>query len=278
MVKLQLKNIVEDEVRKSESQFRKSDVQFSKDEVDKIIYPDTIRILTILQMISPFASQIRERSLPYRGLEIGSGYGSLLLSLVKIFSDFEWTGLEHPQREYIKDDKYLKFFQQNDCQIKLCDLAEQKLPFENDYFSLITFSEVIEHLPPEKVLTVINEINRILCSKGYIIVSSPNLVSLNNRIKLFLGKTIFEPPIPLPDKGNTFGHVRLYTAEEFIYLCRTTRLIPRQIKYKSVFYNWKYTTQSWKNIIYKVSWLLELLCKPLMNKLADTWYILLEKP
>ena len=60
------------------------------------------------------------------------------------------------------DGRYLELFASSGVQLELCDLTIQQLPFNDNYFSLITFSEVLEHLPLEKVLFVIGEMCRVL--------------------------------------------------------------------------------------------------------------------
>lgn len=277
---INLREIIEAQVWKGESYFHESDFPISKNKINKIIYPTVKRACTIIQIASPLMNQIQEKSLPHRGLEIGTGHGGLILPLAKVFSDFEWSGIEHPGREYIQDKLYRELFQQSGCNVKLCDLTRQPLPFDNGYFSLISFSEVLEHLPIEKVMFVIEEMHRVLCVGGWIITTSPNLVSLNNRVKILLGKSVFEPPLPLSQKGETFGHVRLYTVEEFIALCKLLNLHARKVQYKSTFYDWRYDLRSshfLKNIIYKISWIIEILYRPITNKIADTWYVVLQK-
>ncbi len=273
----QFREVAEEMLLKCELQFFESDPPISIDEARRRTRAAVKRLVTIFHMIYSNIEEIKENPLPNRGLEIGTGYGALILSLARLFPEFEWNGIEHPERRYINDKKYLELFHQFDCHLKICDLTQQQLPFGDDYFNLILFSEVLEHLPIEKVLFVIKEMQRVLCRGGWIIVSSPNLVSLLNRIAILRGKGIFAPPVPLEYAGGTFGHIHLYTAEEFVALCRPFGLQVRQVQHASRFLKYKQHPIFWKKLAYKICWFVEVLCRPITKKLADTWYILLQK-
>jgi len=71
-------------------------------------------------------------------------------------------------------------------QFKTCDLDEQSIPFKDDCFDFVIFTEVLEHvfaLPTE----VLREIRRIMCMGGKLILSVPNIAALYKRIKLLFG-------------------------------------------------------------------------------------------
>jgi len=273
----QFREVAEEMLLKCERHFFESDPPISVEEAKKRTRPAVRRLLTIFHMISPLTEQIKEKSLPHRVLEIGTGYGALIFSLAKVFPNFEWSGVEHPNRRYLKDKLYVEFLRQFKCHLEICDLTQQLLPFEDDYFSLITFSEVLEHLPIEKVLFVIKEMQRVLCPGGWIVASFPNLVSLFNRVAILRGKGIFAPPVPLEYAGGTFGHIRLYTAEEFVDLCRPFGLQVQQIQHSSRFLKYKQNPRFWKKIAYKIFWVAEILCRLITKKLGDTCYVVLQK-
>lgn len=70
-----------------------------------------------------------------------------------------------------------------------CNFAEEQLPFSDEMFDIILFTEVIEHMltDPQKIL---NEIYRVLRTDGLLVVTTPNVASLRNRLKLLLGKNV----------------------------------------------------------------------------------------
>lgn len=50
----------------------------------------------------------------------------------------------------------------------------EKLPFSNSCFDTVLFMDVIEHLPKESEVSVLNEINRVIKPGGTLIIGTPN--------------------------------------------------------------------------------------------------------
>jgi 2-polyprenyl-3-methyl-5-hydroxy-6-metoxy-1,4-benzoquinol methylase len=86
--------------------------------------------------------------------------------------------------------------------------VSNKLPYNSNYFNLITSCEVIEHVYDTDFLLI--EINRCLKKKGIFIITTPNLTSLPNRIKILFGK--YPNYVPEYKMGGA-GHIRAYTSE-----------------------------------------------------------------
>ena len=87
-----------------------------------------------------------------------------------------------------------------------CNLATQPIPYEDDYFHLIIFTEVLEHLvvPPSVVL---KEVRRVLRPGGKLVLSVPNAAALHSRLMLLFGIT------PLSDPDLHFGEMRGHVHE-----------------------------------------------------------------
>lgn len=66
------------------------------------------------------------------------------------------------------------------------------LPLANSLFDIVICTEVVEHVV--EVRRLIGEINRVLKEGGKLILSTPNLVCLGNRVGMILGKGLkFNP-------------------------------------------------------------------------------------
>ena len=99
----------------------------------------------------------------------------------------------------------------------VANLEDSLSPFEDGFFDVVIFCEVLEHLvaPHSEILA---DIRRILCPSGKLIISVPNIAHFSNRVKLLLGIS------PLQDTGVQFirnwihghGHVHEYTRKEII--------------------------------------------------------------
>lgn len=84
------------------------------------------------------------------------------------------------------------------------------LPLPPNYFDLIIFSEVIEHLQGNPRLAL-RHLRECLAPGGRLLLTTPNLGRLINRVKLFLGRS------PVPEIGPPewwAGHMREYTFAE----------------------------------------------------------------
>jgi SAM-dependent methyltransferase len=103
----------------------------------------------------------------------------------------------------------------------------EPLPFPDDYFDGVLFTEVLEHLlyDPRKL---VDEIYRVLRPKGELVVSTPNVLRIENRIKVLLGRNIY-PRHEYSYFSDLYRrHNREYTMQELIDLFQ-----PRFLRKKS---------------------------------------------
>lgn len=87
------------------------------------------------------------------------------------------------------------------------DVGSQSLPFRSASFDGVLAGEIIEHLVD--TTGFLEEIRRVLRPGGVAVVTTPNLASFENRVRLLFGRY----PIWVdyrPEIGE--GHVRAYTA------------------------------------------------------------------
>jgi SAM-dependent methyltransferase len=114
-------------------------------------------------------------------------------------------------------DKHLKwaaFLDGVEC--RTCDLETDRLPYEDETFDLAVFTETLEHIP-RSPYAILGEIKRVLKRGGVLLFSVPNLSSLNNRIRLLLGKNILSVE---RFHSDSFGHFREFNLSEVTYMFR----------------------------------------------------------
>ncbi len=156
-----------------------------------------IYLLNLIQRIS-FDKEI---------LEIGCTPCHLSFCLKKM--NIASVGVDH------KPERIQEFIAQEQLTVEKCDIENEPLPFSDNRFKLALFSEVFEHLRINPLFTL-REINRVLSPGGTIILTTPNLISLNNRIKMLLGRSIDDPceAYEQLDWLGSMGHVREYAPEQ----------------------------------------------------------------
>jgi SAM-dependent methyltransferase len=101
------------------------------------------------------------------------------------------------------------------------NIETSAIPLESNSLDAVIFTEVIEHLWHDPLFTL-SEINRILKQEtGVLVLSTPNLISLRNRLNFFLGNIsqVIENPFVSYLKQRRLGHlghVRLYAPQELV--------------------------------------------------------------
>ncbi len=128
-------------------------------------------------------------------------------------SNFNVTGID------IAPERYKKTIDRVGLNVVKCDIELEKLPFEDNSFDAIVFNELFEHLRINPIFTL-TEVLRVLKPGGIMMLSSPNLRSLNgiynflirNRSYACSGNTYAE--YQKLEKLGHMGHVREYTTIE----------------------------------------------------------------
>jgi len=156
-------------------------------------------------------------------LEIGAGYGVLAAGLAQVSDGHVWA-TEHPSRKYLFQKGYLGFLRERKVQLIAQDLKEG-LPFKSGTFQHVYCCDVIEHLLPQDILVLLEEIVRVLADEGEIILSTPNLNRLANWTRFVSGHSI-NPPLEVQKVGATLGHIRELAPKEIDTLLRRHGLRP----------------------------------------------------
>ena len=94
----------------------------------------------------------------------------------------------------------------------------QELLFKDGFFDTIIFSEVLEHIQPQGVKHIMDELTRVLKNSGEMIITTPNVATLHSRYRALRG--INPQPFPIQQMSDeTYEHIRIYTLEELKRLC-----------------------------------------------------------
>ena len=272
MNRAEIEKTIEPIIQKCRRKFApgSSETEDSPD-TDEPLRPETRRV----SLIASLAESVLGSDFAGRGLEVGSGYGCLLFPMASLFPEIQWFAIEHPDQPHASRESYRSMFRSYNCQLATADLLGEPLPFPNDYFALVTFSEVLEHLPTDRVNFVLSEIARTIQPGGVLIASSPNQASLENRLRLIKGKSILDMPNEI-GKG-ILGHIRLYTPAEIQSAMSKRGFTVERCEMESN--NSGYRGGSDRSWVRRVHRMYEYLESKLgiLDSLGDTWHMAFRK-
>jgi ubiquinone/menaquinone biosynthesis C-methylase UbiE len=148
--------------------------------------------------LSQILNHIEERGNEKEYLDIGSGSGDLVKLLKKHIN------IKSSCCDYT--DTLMKLSGQH---VDIVDLNTNKhLPYQDSRFDIVTATEVIEHL--EDFRAILREIYRVLKPGGICVLSTPNILNLNSRLRnLWFGFAELMGPLPISSRKieSCSGHI-----------------------------------------------------------------------
>ena len=148
-----------------------------------------------------------------RILDVGCGDGNFSILIGKVCKAKEVYGIEI-------SEEGVEMARKNGVKCYQLDVDEDNFPFEDNYFDAVTALELIEHLfDPDHFL---DEVYRVLKSKGIFVLSTPNLASIHNRVALLFGYQPFPMSVsarlnigrayePNSEHAQSLDHIRVFT-------------------------------------------------------------------
>lgn len=147
------------------------------------------RIEIILQMLG------RDKKV----LDLGCYNGHILRRMVE--QGNRVTGVD-------ASDKLIRKLNTKGYDVRLHNL-ENKLPFKTASYDAVFAGEIIEHLVDTELF--LSEIHRVLRKNGLLILTTPNVASLDRRFMLLFNKNpFFEASLSYPRNGA--GHLRFFNS------------------------------------------------------------------
>jgi 2-polyprenyl-3-methyl-5-hydroxy-6-metoxy-1,4-benzoquinol methylase len=146
-------------------------------------------------------------------LDVGNAPGHVAMCLHELGFDITGINLNAEWRKTYPDQKWVEIFS-----VVECDIENSKLPFADDRFDGILFTEVLEHIAITDPRKILEEFRRVLKPEGIIIFSTPNVCNISNIYALLHGMNVFWSPDIF--YGSLDRHNREYTPTEVVHCFR----------------------------------------------------------
>lgn len=162
-------------------------------------------------------------------VEIGSFPGHFTALLSELQIPFIGIDLSPERMDGIKAHFHLD--------IRQCDIERESLPLSNGSVNYLVFSEVFEHLRVDPLFTL-TELNRVLKLGGYMLLTTPNLYSIQQCARFISGRG-FGDPLNEFNKLRTLGHmghIREYSHREICRFLEFSGFEVEQMWYKHFYY------------------------------------------
>ncbi|MCH7615493.1 MAG: class I SAM-dependent methyltransferase [Nitrospinae bacterium] len=120
-----------------------------------------------------------------------------------------------------------------------CDLEHEPIPLEDSSVKFIVFTEVLEHLRVAP-LKVLRELRRILKPEGRLLLTTPNLLSLRNRISFMTGQAKYDTlempfdALAAEERIGHAGHFRVFSMAELLHLLQHCGFLTINHTYKQI--------------------------------------------
>jgi SAM-dependent methyltransferase len=135
-------------------------------------------------------------------LDLGCGEGYLSAMLGEAFCERGARGLRD---QLFACDLFPYEFKYDKISCDRCDF-NLPFPYENGFFDAVCSVEVVEHL--ENYFQFSRELYRILKPGGVAVITTPNILNLNSRLKAFVtGFPILCDPLPLSSDNPQDSHI-----------------------------------------------------------------------
>lgn len=171
------------------------------------------RLIKTIKFIPHLSGRVRVLELgaaPYFMTLLVYKYLGYEMTLANFFGDYGEPAVGE-DKITIKSTRYGETYTFN---FKIFNVERDSFPYSSSDFDIVLCCEIIEHLimDPSHML---HEIHRVLKPHGFLVLTTPNLIKLDNLFSLLRGKTIYYPYSGFGVYGR---HNREYTPSELVEL------------------------------------------------------------
>jgi 2-polyprenyl-3-methyl-5-hydroxy-6-metoxy-1,4-benzoquinol methylase len=160
-----------------------------------------------------------------RILEVGCLPGHLTVLLRKAGLDVQGIDLDPTRIQPLWDEHGIE--------VDTGDIESEPLPYDEDSYDLIIFTEMLEHLRVNPLHSV-REMARVLRPGGLLLLSTPNITPLH-RVGFLFGRDYQGDPVKefgKLERIGHMGHVRLYSTHEVVRILEHAGLSVEEVRYE----------------------------------------------
>jgi 2-polyprenyl-3-methyl-5-hydroxy-6-metoxy-1,4-benzoquinol methylase len=164
-------------------------------------------------------------------LDVGCSPGHLAIALSRM--GYKVTGID------LNDEYLIKYnpLWLNEITRMKWDIEQNRLPFLDESFDYVIFTEILEHIAITHPKIIIEDLYRILKPKGFLYITTPNVACFTNIITLLRNRNIFWDTNIF--YGSTDRHNREYTSLDLINMLGNANIKKYQLNYFSTWSNTK---------------------------------------
>lgn len=122
-------------------------------------------------------------------LDVGNAPGYLSQALFEVGFRVKGINLSREWDSTYPSSDYLRRFD-----VSAHDVESGPLPFKNDSFDGIVFTEVLEHIAVRRPEEILSDFLRVLKPGGALLFSTPNVCNVSNIVALLKGLNVFWAP------------------------------------------------------------------------------------
>jgi hypothetical protein len=135
-----------------------------------------------------------------------------------------WVAFESPSNPHLKSTTFQRWTRELGIDLRLCDFSKTApgdlYGPEQGAYDVVLFTEIAEHLDHTTLLNALKAIHTRLAPSGLLILTTPNLLSLGNRLRILMGKgdgPFWNDGVADLERG-TYGHIVLHSPDRLARL------------------------------------------------------------
>ncbi len=145
----------------------------------------------------------------------------------------DWTAFESPKSRYPAHEVFHNYMKRLGIFVELSDFSKPGAMYGEGraVYDVVVFTEIAEHLDHTTLLRALAGMREMMKDDGTIVLTTPNLVSLVNRIRVLSGNG--DGPYfgdgELNRERGLYGHVAIYDARRMTRLLRDAGCAVREV-------------------------------------------------